>query len=151
MNMQIGQAANQSGLSNVAAQSEVVFFERVKKAIDDKTTYFEFLKLLNLYVNDLIDQRTLVERAGVFLGGDGSDLFHDFKKLVGFEMSGIGNANYPPSALVSVDPSTGIIDNIPMTDRPRIELNNQKAEGPSYRKLPQHVSSAFRVTAYSAG
>jgi paired amphipathic helix protein Sin3a len=124
------------GLSSIAGQSEVVFFERVKKAIDDKSTYNEFLKLLNLYVVDLIDQRELVRRAATFLGGDANELFHDFKKLVGFETSGIGNPNYPGTGVVAID-QNGMVDNVPMLERPKVDLNNQKAYGPSYRKLPR--------------
>ena len=57
---------NASGLGNPLHSSsadETAFFDRVKKYIDNRTTYHEFLKLLNLFVQEIIDIRTLVEHA----------------------------------------------------------------------------------------
>ncbi len=131
------------GLSNLASTQEVAFFERVKKAIDDRTTYHEFLKLLNLFVNDLIDSRVLVDRAMLFLGGEESDLFNDFKVLVGYEAPPIVNNSYPSSGIINPDP-LGSVENVPMLQRPRVDLGVQKAQGPSYRKLPKSVGASTR-------
>ncbi|MCO5589722.1 hypothetical protein L7F22_043690 [Adiantum nelumboides] len=73
------------GQSALATVDEVAFFERVKKHIDDRPTYIEFLKLLNLFTQDIIDMRTLVDRAALFIGGQ-RDLFTTFKSLCGYDM-----------------------------------------------------------------
>lgn len=120
--------------SSLADQAQVIFFERVKKYIDDRTTYHEFLKLLNLFVNDLIDLRTLVERAMLFLGGEDKDLAQDFKQLVGWEGS-TSSMRTQSTDVIGLDP-LGIAENLPMLQRPKVDLNGQRASGPSYRKLP---------------
>ena len=53
----------------IATVDEVTFFERVKKHLDDRATYMDFLKLLNLYAQDMIDVPTLVDRVALFLNG----------------------------------------------------------------------------------
>ena len=65
-------------MPHMASVDEVAFFDRVKKHLDDRTTYIEFLKLLNLYTQDVIDIGTLVDRAALFLGPQ-SDLLATFK------------------------------------------------------------------------
>ena len=127
------------GPTTLASQNEVVFFERVKKQIDDRVTYHEFLKLLNLFVNDIVDTKTLVERAAVFLGGDQNDLFREFKALVGYPQLSVdanGHIMNPPVGMINLDPY-GVAENLPMLQRPKVDLNNQRASGPSYRKLPK--------------
>ncbi|KAJ9093958.1 hypothetical protein QFC20_007014 [Naganishia adeliensis] len=122
----------------LANLDEVVFFERVKKQIDDRPTYHEFLKLLNLYTNDLIDGKILVERAMLFLGED-SDLAQDFKMLLRLNRGGpavYGIPANPPTGMISLDP-LGVAENLPMLERPKVDLNGQRASGPSYRKLPK--------------
>lgn len=131
-----------SGPSTLASQNEVVFFERVKKQIDDRVTYHEYLKLLNMFVNDIIDTKTLVERAALFLGGDQNELFREFKALVGWSQVNVdaqGQISNPPTGMIVLDP-LGVAENIPMLQRPKVDLNNQRASGPSYRKLPKSVS-----------
>lgn len=122
----------------LANLDEVVFFERVKKQIDDRPTYHEFLKLLNLYTNDLIDAKILVERAMLFLGED-TDLAQDFKMLLRLGRGGpavYGIPANPPTGMISLDP-LGVAENLPMLERPKVDLNGQRASGPSYRKLPK--------------
>lgn len=110
----------------LATVDEVAFFERVKKFIDDRPTYIEFLKLLNLFTQEIIDLRTLVDRAALFIGGH-RELFTIFKNLCGYEMGKQG-------WLDNEDP---IIENVPALQRDRVELTNCKLFGASYRKLPK--------------
>lgn len=109
----------------MATMDEVAFFERVKKHLDDRTTYLDFLKLLNLYTQEVIDVSTLVDRAALFLGGH-SDLFNAFKSLVGYDMGRHGWLEHE-------DP---VLENVPVLERERFDLSTQKSYGPSYRKLP---------------
>ncbi|KAJ9096835.1 hypothetical protein QFC21_005106 [Naganishia friedmannii] len=133
--LQAHSSVHNTALANL---DEVVFFERVKKQIDDRPTYHEFLKLLNLYTNDLIDGKILVERAMLFLGED-SDLAQDFKMLLRLNRGGpatYGIPANPPTGMISLDP-LGVAENLPMLERPKVDLNGQRASGPSYRKLPK--------------
>jgi paired amphipathic helix protein Sin3a len=50
----------------------------------NRTTYNEFLKILNLFSQELIDAKTLVDRVEPFLV-KGPELFDWFKKFVRFE------------------------------------------------------------------
>ncbi|GAA5821484.1 hypothetical protein JCM11251_004645 [Rhodosporidiobolus azoricus] len=104
---------------------EFGFFDRVKKHIDDRDTYTEFLKLLNLFTQEVIDVRTLLSKSLLFIGGDDL-LVAQFKELVGWDMVKDGR----------VDGEDWIIDNENVLERPRVELHLMKSFGPSYRKLP---------------
>lgn len=110
----------------MATVDEVAFFERVKKHLDDRTTYLDFLKLLNLYAQDMIGVATLVDRAALFLSGR-PELLSMFKGLVGYDMGRHG-------WLENEDP---VLDNVPALERERFDLSVQKSCGPSYRKLPK--------------
>ncbi|KAH9887270.1 hypothetical protein C8Q73DRAFT_713400 [Cubamyces lactineus] len=59
------------------------FFERVKRAIDNRETYNEFLKLVNLFTQDIINTTRLVREARSFLG-DG-ELMAQFKAILGWD------------------------------------------------------------------
>jgi len=101
---------------NVTAD-EVSFFEKLKKNMNNKATYNEFLKLINMYTNDIIDRNTLVQRVEPFLATV-PDQYTYFKSLVKY---------------------TGqdeVIDNIPVA-KARVDLNHCKKFGPSYRQLPK--------------
>lgn len=96
---------------------EVAFFEKVKKSMNNKPTYNEFLKLINMFTNDIIDKNILVQRVEPFLASSPDQLAY-FKSLVKY---------------------TGqdeTIDNIPMP-KARVDLNHCKKFGPSYRQLPK--------------
>ena len=110
----------------LATLDEVAFFDRVKKHIDDRTTYLDFLKLLNLYTQDIIDVKTLVDRAALFIGGN-RELFATFKGLCGYDMGRHG-------WLDNEDP---IVENVPAPLRERVDLSTCKVYGASYRKLPK--------------
>ncbi|KAK9360348.1 hypothetical protein V1504DRAFT_423614 [Lipomyces starkeyi] len=96
---------------------ELAFFDRVKKFIGNKQTYSEFLKLLNLFSQDIIDKNLLIEKAEAFIGGN-KDLIEWFKRCV----------NY--------DSGTLSIENIPYKKH-QLELSLCKSYGPSYRLLPK--------------
>lgn len=110
----------------LATLDEVAFFDRVKKHIDDRTTYLDFLKLLNLYTQDIIDVKTLVDRAALFIGAN-LELFATFKGLCGYDMGKHG-------WLDNEDP---IVENVPAPLREKVDLSTCKVYGASYRKLPK--------------
>lgn len=97
---------------------EISFFDKVKKAIGNKQSYNDFLKILNLYSQEIIDKRTLVERVNGFIGDSHPDLFNWFKSFVGYEEK--------PQH----------IENITFKKH-QLELSLCKAYGPSYRQLPK--------------
>ncbi|KAK4705607.1 paired amphipathic helix protein Sin3a, partial [Phenoliferia sp. Uapishka_3] len=104
---------------------EFGFFDRVKKHLDDKLAYTDFLKLLNLFTQEIIDVATLLEKSLLFIGGS-DELVHQFKNLVGWDPVKDGR----------IEGEDWIIDNEPVLDRPLVELYTMKKFGPSYRKLP---------------
>ncbi|CAE6432182.1 unnamed protein product [Rhizoctonia solani] len=103
---------------------EIAFFERVKKFLEDRAVYQEFLKMLNLFVQEIIDVRTLVDRARNYLN---DELLAQFKEILGWD-----------DRAVEVDNGSGEGGPVaPALDRPRIDLGNCPKFGPSYRRLPQ--------------
>ena len=108
------------------ANDELMFFDRAKKALESGGTYDEFLKLLNLFSRDIIDTKTLIDRAEIFLG-DG-DLMAQFKDLLSWD-DRVGNRDEgPPGSLRTSAPDY-------YTARPPDD-----GQGPSYRRLPDSVS-----------
>lgn len=63
---------------------ELEFFDKCKKVINNKTTYNEFLKILNLFSQEIIEAKVLVERVEPFLSR-APDLFEWFKRFVKYE------------------------------------------------------------------
>lgn len=59
------------------------FFDRVKRAINNREAFNEFLKLVNLFTQELIDTARLVREARNFLG-DG-DLMRQFREILGWD------------------------------------------------------------------
>jgi len=98
---------------------DFVFFDRVKKYIGNKQTYNEFLKLCNLYSNDLIDRNVLRERAYAFIGGN-PDLMNTLNRMLGVDEP--KSDTFTPQA----KGATG-----------RVNLSHCRALGPSYRLLPK--------------
>lgn len=130
-----------SAPQTLASPEEVAFFDKVKKYIDDKVTYHEFLKLINLFTQDIIDAKVLLDRASQFIG-DSGEVWQTFKRMVGADDLGhIGHATQAQSGfgfggMINIDNTMS--ENTPMLERVRPELSNPrvKAYGPSYRKLP---------------
>jgi Paired amphipathic helix repeat len=101
-------------------QAEVAFFDKVKKYLSNKQTFAEFLKLCNLFSQDLIDRNVLVHKVNNFIGTN-LELMDFFKKFVGY---------------------TGpeeVIENRPRAPTGRVALSNCRGLGPSYRLLPKRV------------
>jgi len=114
--------------STAATAEELGFFDKAKKFIGNKNTTNEFLKLCNLYSQDLIDRNTLLHRAQTFIGGN-PELMSWFRNFIGYQITDevIGNVPKPPS------------------NRPL--LSNCRGLGPSYRLLPKRVRTW--LTAFS--
>lgn len=98
------------------SQEDLAFFDRVKKFIGNKNTMNEFLKLCNLFSQDLIDRTLLLYRAQSFIGGN-QELYAWFKKFLGED------EELPSSQ--------------PKTVNSRVSLSNCRSFGPSYRLLPK--------------
>ena len=109
-----------------ATAEEIAFFDKVKKFINNKHTMNEFLKICNLFSQDLIDKAILVHRAQSFIGGN-PDLMNWFKKFLGYE-------NKEDVIENKVRPATG-----------RVSLANCRGLGPSYRLLPKLVCLRIQI------
>eukprot|EP00842_Homolaphlyctis_polyrhiza_P000610 jgi/Hompol1/154/HPOL_005247-RA len=103
------------GLANI---EEIEFFEKCKRHIGNKASHNEFLKILNLFSQEIIEPKTLIERVEPFLSR-APDLLDWFKKFVKYE-------------------EEEIIYNIP-AERPEIDMRNCRRSGHSYRKLPKDI------------
>ncbi|KAJ5763051.1 hypothetical protein N7533_001732 [Penicillium manginii] len=101
------------------SQEEIAFFDRVKKFIANKQTFSDFLKLCNLYTNDLIDRFILVKRAEGFIGSN-AELMSWFKRFMNVE-----------------EPEDKTIDPKPKTEAGVVNLAHCRSLGPSYRLLPK--------------
>lgn len=66
------------------SSEEVDLFDRIKKHIGNKPSYEEFLKLLNLYTQEIVDMDTLVAQVKGFLGNN-KELMDNFKYTIGYE------------------------------------------------------------------
>ncbi|KAJ3147061.1 Transcriptional regulatory protein sin3 [Geranomyces variabilis] len=97
---------------------ELEFFDKCKKIINNKTTYNEFLKILNLFSQEIIEAKVLVERVEPFLSR-APDLFEWFKRFVKYE-------------------DDEVIYNIP-AERPEVNVNTLRRLGHSYRQLPAEI------------
>lgn len=91
----------------------------------------EFLKLCNLFSQDLIDRNVLMSKVSNFIGGN-PDLMNWFKQFVGY------------------DGEEEIIENIPKAPTGRVALSNCRGLGPSYRLLPKRVRSCFHWVFFSS-
>ena len=63
---------------------ELDFFDRCKRVIGNKSTYNEFLKILNLFTQEIIEAKVLIERVEPFLG-KAPELFDWFKRFVKYD------------------------------------------------------------------
>ncbi|CAI4051153.1 transcriptional regulator SIN3 SKDI_15G1520 [Saccharomyces kudriavzevii IFO 1802] len=102
---------------NISLNEEVTFFEKAKRYIGNKHLYTEFLKILNLYSQDILDLDDLVEKVDFYLGSN-KELFSWFKNFVGYQEK------------------TKCIENI-VHEKHRLDLDLCEAFGPSYKRLPK--------------
>ncbi|PPJ57620.1 hypothetical protein CBER1_04779 [Cercospora berteroae] len=104
--------------TSAATSDEMAFFDKAKKAIGNKNVYNEFLKLCNLFSQDLIDRGTLLFRVKQFIGSN-PDLVKWFEDWLGHDERDV------------------VIENKPRIPPGRVMLSNCRGLGPSYRLLPK--------------
>ena len=104
--------------TSVGSTEDVAFFDRVRKHIANRSTFNEFLKLCNLFSQDLIDKNVLVHKASNFIGSN-LELMTWFKNFVRY------------------DGRDELIENRPAIGDAKVVLSNCRALGPSYRLLPK--------------
>ncbi|KAK4251783.1 hypothetical protein C7999DRAFT_10557 [Corynascus novoguineensis] len=102
----------------VSTQDDLAFFEKVKKHIGNRTATTEFLKLLNLWTQELITTDVLIYKANQFMGGN-PELLSALKSMLRQD---------------TVDET---IENRPEPPTGRVSLSNCRGFGPSYRLLPK--------------
>ena len=73
---------------------ELMLFDKIKKFVDDKQTYHEFLKLLNLYTQEIIDVATLLEKAFLFIG-QSDEIFGLFREFIGEQDGFVDGEEWP--------------------------------------------------------
>lgn len=59
------------------------FFDRIKHFLDNRDTYNEFLKVVNLFTQDIIDSASLVKRSRSFLGE--GELMRQWREILGWD------------------------------------------------------------------
>ncbi|KAI9280942.1 hypothetical protein BC943DRAFT_344353 [Umbelopsis sp. AD052] len=102
----------------IVTAEEIEFFDRVKKYFNNKAVYEEFLKVLNLHTQQIIDQNMLVDQVEPFIGGNW-ELFEWFKAYVGY------------------DGRNRLTDNLPeLLPKPDLVHCQTVKSSPSYRVLP---------------
>lgn len=105
-------------LTTTTRQQELQFFDKVKKHLSNKSVFADFLKLCNLFSQDLIDKNVLVHKVSTFIGTN-AELMDFFKRFVDY---------------------TGadeVIENRPRPPTEKVSLSNCRGLGPSYRLLPK--------------
>lgn len=122
-----------------APLDELAFFDRAKRILEARDTYDPFLKLLDLFSREVIDAKTLIQRAEAFFG-DG-ELYAQFKELMGWDERRDGNVG---NGDVGVDdgPPGSVRTSWTMDWASRAGVGPEAEErcGKSYRRLPLQVS-----------
>lgn len=103
---------------STSTQDEMAFFDRVKKFLGNRSSMNEFLKLCNLFSQNIIDRNTLFHRGAQFIGAN-PDLLSFWKMFIGFDTQDV------------------VIDNRPAPPTEKVSLSNCRGYGPSYRLLPK--------------
>lgn len=116
------QISNQTVSSYQKNAEESDFFDQVKKHLGDRHVYAEFLKVLNLFSQDIIKLSDLVNLVHGFIGGV-PELFNWFKKYVG----------YKDGLSCLADLEAPIVPNV----YPELNLDTCSSKG-SYRILPKN-------------
>jgi paired amphipathic helix protein Sin3a len=105
----------------VNGRREMQFFEKVKKALG-RQKINDFLKLCNLYNQNIIDRPTLYQRGASFIAGH-QDLMAAWKSLL------------------LLDTQVTVANSKPTPPSDKVSLSNCRGYGPSYRLLPLRVSA----------
>ncbi|KIK69789.1 hypothetical protein GYMLUDRAFT_34188 [Collybiopsis luxurians FD-317 M1] len=110
-----------------------LFFDRVKRALDSRETYNEFLKVVNLFTQGFIDTARLVHESRNFLVGDG-ELMKGWKEILGWD-----NRREEVEAPGDIAGWTRPVVVDEVVERPvpipgKVDLSAQYG---SYRRLPQ--------------
>ncbi|KAJ3145353.1 Transcriptional regulatory protein sin3 [Irineochytrium annulatum] len=113
----VGAAAN-AALPKPEIIEELDWIDRCKRTINNRTVFNEFLKVLNLYSQCILDAKTLVDRIEPFLSRS-PELFLWFKGFVKYE-------------------EDVTVQNIP-AERPLIDMKTCRKHGHSYRLLPAEI------------
>lgn len=111
---------------SLSSADETQFFDRVKHSLDNRNAYNEFLKLVNLFTQDIIDTARLIREGRSFLG-DG-ELMAQFMEILGWD---------------AMRDQVAVADDVwtrPMVALERPSRNQLNIRYGSYRKLPQSVS-----------
>ncbi|KAK7044945.1 hypothetical protein R3P38DRAFT_3177166 [Favolaschia claudopus] len=115
------------GLILGTSADKLLFFDRAKKALENRQMYEDFLKLLSLFSKQVIDMKTLIEHTRDAFLGDG-ELMTEFKELVGWDETLNDAEKGPPGSIRTGPPEA--LSALPADD----------GEGPSYRRLPESES-----------
>ncbi|KZT44457.1 hypothetical protein SISSUDRAFT_19885 [Sistotremastrum suecicum HHB10207 ss-3] len=108
-------------------EDDATFFDNVKRTLEDRDAYDEFLKVLHLYTREIIDTKTLVERSQPFLR---ADLMEQFKDILAWDDNRDGEEEDNAGPEIPL-----ILGGAIITERgPRNEASMRC--GPSYRRLP---------------
>ena len=111
-------------------QDEMRFFDRVRRALPSREVYNEFLKLVNLFTQEIIDMPRLVHQAAPFLP---DELQVQFKEILGWDATLEESSRFDKYGTMTV--------NAERTTRENLTVRS----GPSYRQLPKSVSSAVKA------
>ena len=118
--------------SRMPSQDDMAFFERVRVTIDNRDVYNEFLKLVSLFTQEIIDMRKLVERSRTFLN---DDLLAQFKEILGWDATW--------ETILTGPSGTTIYNNEGLERLTKESLSIR--HGPSYRRLPASVSNMLLI------
>ncbi|KAF9226177.1 hypothetical protein BS17DRAFT_776836 [Gyrodon lividus] len=83
LQLQQQQQQQQYVAAPVPGLDETHFFDRVKRAINNRDAFNEFLRLVNLFTQELIDTARLVREARNFLGE--GELMRQFREILGWD------------------------------------------------------------------
>ncbi|PLW07516.1 hypothetical protein PCANC_23520 [Puccinia coronata f. sp. avenae] len=117
-----------------AAKEELLFFYHLKTYFENQTTYIEFLKIINLFTQDLIDLETLVIRIEPFLVNC-PELFSRFKDIVGWKDDLVIRKTHSPANEHLSKKKKRPCSDLPVQPPPS-GLEDIPECGPSYRILP---------------
>lgn len=121
----------------VVAKEELIFFHHVKNYFANQTTYIEFLKIINLFTQDLIDLKTLVLKIKPFLNTC-PELFSQFTDIVGWREDPSVVPSKRKGATNGQPESKKVCNRTALNTRPiSSDSNNVSDCGPSYRQVPE--------------